>query len=160
MERVLELDVQYTDDVRGMENLPTKAQIKKWVNASLADSIGSAQLTVRITGVQESRHLNEKYRYGKGPTNVLSFPFEQPDWLQPPLLGDLVICADLVAQEAREQGKTNEAHWTHLVVHGVLHLLGLDHETRTQAVVMEEQERVIMAQLGYPDPYAEQIAGC
>ena len=156
----LVLDVQYAEDVRKTESLPTKAQIKKWAVTSLVDSMDSAQLTVRIAGRQESQELNEKYRHKKGPTNVLSFPFEQPDWLQPPLLGDLVICADLVVQEAREQGKVVENHWAHLVMHGVLHLLGFDHETTEQAAVMEGRERVIMARLGYPDPYAENMSGC
>jgi len=160
MERVLVLDVQYADDVRKSENLPTKAQIKKWIIACLVNSMSSAQLTVRIAGMQESQRLNEKYRHKKGPTNVLSFPFEQPDWLQPPLLGDLVICADLVAQEAKEQGKVIEAHWAHLVIHGVVHLLGYDHETTEQARVMEDQERVIMVRLGYLDPYTDNMSRC
>ena len=93
--------------------------------------------------------------FGSGPTNVLSFPFEQPAMVQPPLLGDIVICAPLVVKEAAEQNKDVMAHWTHLVVHGVLHLLGYDHESDRDANVMETLETEIMAELNCPDPYAE-----
>lgn len=116
----------------------------------------AAQLTVRIVGVVEATALNQDYRQSQGPTNVLSFPFDEPFQCQPPLLGDIVICAPRVADEARQQGKSELAHWAHLVVHGVLHLLGYDHLDDEQAEVMEGLEVVVLAQLGYPDPYIEQ----
>ena len=119
-----------------------------------------AQLTVRIVDEAEGTELNERYRHRTGPTNVLSFPFEQPALLQPPLLGDIVLCAPVVAREAAAQGKAPAAHWAHLVVHGVLHLLGHDHEDERQAEEMEALERDILATLGLPDPYAaERAAG-
>ncbi len=150
----LVLDIQYGDEVCGNHGLPDRAQMEKWVKAAIGDGMDGAQLTVRIVGLGESRELNEKYRGKAGATNVLSFPFEQPEWMRPPLLGDLVICADLVKQEAEEQGKSMESHWAHLVIHGVLHLRGFDHETGEQAARMEGREQSVMAGLGYPDPYA------
>jgi probable rRNA maturation factor len=116
----------------------------------------SAQLTVRLVDVAEGATLNQDYRQGQGPTNVLSFPFDEPFKLQPPLLGDVVICAPRVVVEAGEQGKPLLAHWAHLVVHGVLHLLGYDHLDVDQARIMEGLEVLVLAQLGYSDPYNEQ----
>ena len=159
----LEVDVQYAADG---DELPAADAIETWVAAALAgcgagrgDAAG-AQLTVRIVGAAEGTELNERYRHRTGPTNVLSFPFEQPALLQPPLLGDIVLCAPVVAREAAAQGKAPAAHWAHLVVHGVLHLLGHDHEDERQAEEMEALERDILATLGLPDPYAaERAAG-
>ena len=149
------LDIQHADD-SDSPGLPADDDIRRWVAAALAAQAASAQLTVRIVGMAESRQLNEDYRHGEGPTNVLSFPFGEPGLLQPPLLGDVVICAPLVVQEAAEQGKTIEAHWAHLVLHGVLHLLGFDHQTAPQAQEMERREIEILHALAYPDPYQEQ----
>jgi len=116
----------------------------------------AAQLTVRIVGLQEGESLNRDYRQRQGATNVLSFPFAEPFQLQPPLLGDIVVCAPCVVEEAQQQGKPLLAHWAHLVVHGVLHLLGYDHLDDHQAQEMEGLEVLVLAQLGYPDPYNEQ----
>jgi probable rRNA maturation factor len=117
-------------------------------------------LTIRIVGAAESRRLNRTWRGKDKPTNVLSFPAE-PIALsgtqhagESPELGDLAICAPVVAREAREQGKAAQAHWAHMVVHGVLHLLGYDHENDRDAVVMETREAQILAQFGYRNPYA------
>jgi probable rRNA maturation factor len=101
----------------------------------------------------ESRALNERYRGKDRPTNVLSFPAELPEELDIPLLGDIVICAPLVAEEASSQGKPVEAHWAHLVVHGVLHLLGHDHQLESEAREMEALEVELLASLGFPNPY-------
>ena len=116
----------------------------------------AAQLTVRLVDAEEGAELNQEYRHRQGPTNVLSFPFDELFQLQPPLLGDIVICAPQVAAEAREQEKPLLTHWAHLVIHGVLHLLGYDHLDENQALVMEDLEVLILGQLGYPDPYNEQ----
>jgi probable rRNA maturation factor len=122
-------------------------------------------LTIRVVGAAESRRLNRTWRNKDKPTNVLSFPaaplspgtngepprFPAKEFSE---LGDLAICAPVVAREAREQGKSLQAHWAHMVVHGVLHLLGYDHETNRDAEVMEARETKILAQFGYHDPYA------
>jgi len=113
----------------------------------------AAQLTVRIVGADEGAALNREYRGREGATNVLSFPFDEPFMLQPPLLGDIVICAPVLVTQARQQNKSLQSHWTHLVVHGVLHLLGYDHIDEGQARVMETLETDILAELGIADPY-------
>jgi len=118
----------------------------------------AAQLTVRIVDIDEGESLNRTYRSGQSATNVLSFPFDDPFQLAPPLLGDIVICAPVLISEANQQNKDLAAHWAHLVVHGVLHLLGYDHLDDEQASVMEAQEINILALLGYANPYSEQDA--
>lgn len=135
------------------ELLPDDSEIERWVHSALNGKYDNAQLTVRMVGYRESQQLNETYRHCSGPTNVLSFPFEQPDMVQPPLLGDLVICAPLVAKEAYDQGKELSAHWAHMVIHGVLHLIGYDHTSTHEADIMEGLEKKIMKELRYPDPY-------
>jgi probable rRNA maturation factor len=155
----LEVDVQYAvdEDADGAW-LPEVEAIEAWAGAALAGRRDAAQFVVRIVGEEEGTELNERYRARKGPTNVLSFPFEHPDLLDPPLLGDVVICAPLVAREAAEQGKAVQAHWAHLVIHGVLHLIGYDHEEESEAVIMESAERCVLTGLGFPDPYAGETA--
>lgn len=152
------VDIQYASE--GPHPVPAEGEICAWVEAALAGRRDSAQLTVRIVGEEESGRLNETYRRKQGPTNVLSFSFEEPDLLQPPLLGDVVICAAIVAAEARDQGKAPDAHWAHMVVHGVLHLLGYDHENREEARLMEGEEKKVLAALGYPDPYGGEDEQC
>ncbi|MDX9740270.1 MAG: rRNA maturation RNase YbeY [Gammaproteobacteria bacterium] len=155
----LEVDVQYAlDDEKGDAWLPEAEGIEAWAQAALGGRRDAAQFVLRIVGEQEGRELNEHYRARKGPTNVLSFPFEHPDLLDPPLLGDVVICAPVVEREAAEQGKTAQAHWAHLVIHGLLHLIGYDHEEENEAVIMESVERKVLAGLGFPDPYAGETA--
>ncbi len=107
-------------------------------------------MTLRLVDAQEGRTLNREYRGKDYATNVLSFPYE----VEPRLFGDLVVCPEVVAREADEQGKPLAAHYAHLVVHGMLHLQGWDHETKAEAEVMEEKEREILGALGYSDPYA------
>lgn len=145
----LELDVQYAIDLPG---LPTVEQFEAWASAAAPDS-GPAAVVVRIVGATESANLNERYRRTKGPTNVLSFPFEAPPHVETTLLGDLVLCAPVIVREAREQAKCEFSHWAHMVVHGMLHLQGYDHQTELQARAMEALEIEIMGRLGYPNPY-------
>jgi probable rRNA maturation factor len=102
--------------------------------------------------------LNQHYRGKPGPTNVLSFPADLPESLQLPLLGDIVICAPVVAREAVEQGKPAAAHWAHMAVHGALHLLGYDHICETEATEMEDLETAILATLGFPCPYPDTVS--
>nr|WP_260295329.1 rRNA maturation RNase YbeY [Sedimenticola hydrogenitrophicus] len=132
-------------------------QFQAWAEAALHGRLERAELVVRIVDREESRQLNREYRGKDSTTNVLSFPFEAPavvaDDPLGDLLGDLVICAPLVAQEAAEQGKPLEAHWAHLLVHGVLHLLGFDHINDPEAETMEGLEVEILESLGYSDPY-------
>jgi probable rRNA maturation factor len=134
-------------------NIPSDADLTHWGEAALAGRRGAAELVIRIVDVEEMTVLNRDYRDRDGPTNVLSFPFEAPPQVKSDLIGDLVICAPVVAREAQEQGKPSAAHWAHMVVHGVLHLLGQDHMDETGAEAMEGLEREILAGLGYPDPY-------
>lgn len=133
---------------------PEHGDFETWVAAALQGRCTDWELAIRLVDEAESQALNRDYRHKDAPTNVLSFPAELPDGVDLPILGDLVICAPVVAREADDQGKPVTAHWAHLTIHGVLHLLGFDHKTVQEAEVMEDQERRIMAQLGYSDPYA------
>ena len=149
----LTLSLQFADP-RHRDQLP-RHKVARWIRAALA---APAQLAVRIVDEDEGRALNRDYRGKDYATNVLSFPAEVPEGLPKgvkfPLLGDLVICAPVVAREADEQGKALNAHYAHLTVHGVLHLLGWDHEDDKEADAMEQLEREILAELGIADPYA------
>jgi len=142
--RRLDLSVQYALPVEG---LPTRQQIRAWVRAA---EPGAARVTVRFVDREEGQGLNAEYRGKDYATNVLSFPYET----DPILLGDLVLCWPVVADEAKAQGISTETHCAHLIVHGILHLQGWDHETDAEAEEMEAEERDILASLGYPDPYA------
>ena len=137
--------------------IPAAASFRKWVAAALAGRIREADLAIRIVDSEEGRALNRHYRGKDYATNVLSFPAELPEGLPKgvkfPLLGDLVICAPVVAREADAQGKPRNAHYAHLTVHGCLHLLGMDHLDPREAEAMEQLERDILAGLGVPDPY-------
>nr|WP_232221266.1 rRNA maturation RNase YbeY [Pseudidiomarina salinarum] len=137
--------------------MPTEADIELWVGTSLRilEQDESAELTVRIVDETEALELNKTYRQRDYPTNVLSFPFEAPVELPVRLLGDLVVCAPVIEREAAAQGKALSAHWTHMIVHGTLHLLGYDHIDDDEAVVMERLEQRILEALGYADPYAD-----
>ena len=107
-------------------------------------------------GAAESRSLNTRYRGKPAPTNVLSFPMPADgNGKARAMIGDLVVCAPVVAREAREQGKALRAHWAHMVIHGTLHLLGFDHERSSDARRMEGRERELLARLGFPDPYGD-----
>lgn len=138
------------------KGLPAAASVRRWVEAALASQRRAIELAVRYVDSDEGRALNRDYRGKDYATNVLSFPVELPPGVRSPLLGDLVICAPVVALEALGQDKPLAHHHAHLVVHGVLHLLGMDHErSEIEAEAMEARERTILGRLGIPDPYAE-----
>jgi len=147
----LELELQR---VATADAVPSAADFDRWARAALAGQRQQAELVIRVVDAEESAELNRDYRGKEGPTNVLSFPFEAPPPVESDLIGDLVICAPVVAREALEQGKSTAAHWAHMVVHGVLHLLGYDHVDEAEAATMEALEREILDRLGYGDPYA------
>ena len=133
--------------------LPTAEEIEQWATAAVQPQSDEVEMTVRIVDEAESHELNLNYRGKDRPTNVLSFPFECPDEVELPLLGDLVICRQVVEREAQEQDKPLMAHWAHMVVHGSLHLLGYDHFEDDEAEEMESLETQIMTGLGFADPY-------
>ena len=148
----LDLAVSYAIPRRG---LPAAVSFRRWAHAALSTRIKRADLALRIVGEREGRALNRHYRGKDYATNVLSFPADLPPGVKLPILGDIVMCAPVIAREAREQGKDLNAHYAHLTVHGVLHLLGWDHENTPEAEAMEALERQILDSLGFDDPYAE-----
>lgn len=133
-------------------DLPSEQLLQDWVEASLQESYRQLEQTIRIVDEAESHDLNQRYRAKDAPTNVLAFPAES-DFLDYDCLGDLVICAPVVSAEAVAQGKSGEAHWAHLVVHGMLHLQGFDHQNAQQTREMERLEIKILDTLGYTNPY-------
>ncbi|AKR43930.1 rRNA maturation RNase YbeY [Methylophilus sp. TWE2] len=130
------------------ENIPSASQFKRWVRAALRVE---TSLAIRVVDEEEGKQLNASYRGKDYPTNVLTFPLTE----EPLLMGDIVICAPVVAREAKEQGKALLAHYAHMTVHGVLHLHGYDHEIDAQADLMEAMEIAILQKLGFANPYAE-----
>lgn len=140
-------------DASSANFLPAPDQLRRWVEAALRRE--RAEIVIRVVDSEEGAELNEQYRHKPGPTNVLSFPFEPPPGVATDILGDLVICAPVVEQEAAEQGKPLMAHWAHLVVHGVLHLQGFDHVEENEALTMESEEIAILNELGFANPYGE-----
>lgn len=144
----LEVQRQIDDD-----DLPADHLLADWAEAALVERQADVELLIRIVDAAESRQLNREYRGQERPTNVLSFPFEAPAVVSSKLLGDLVICAQVVSNEAQQQGKMVTAHWAHMVVHGVLHLLGHDHQEGQEAIEMERLETQILLGLGFDDPY-------
>ncbi len=151
----LELDVQIAVD-DDEEALPSFKDMETWVLNALNPDVLDAQLTIRLVTMAEMTGLNETYRHRSGPTNVLSFPFAKPELTDPPLLGDIVICSGRVVEEACAQGKPVRNHWAHLIIHGVLHLLGYDHEHEEDATQMESREVEVLAGLGIRDPYSSE----
>ncbi|MGC3893518.1 rRNA maturation RNase YbeY [Pseudomonas urmiensis] len=149
---MLELDLQRATDAAA----PDDAAFRRWCELALRQRSADSEMTIRLVDEAEGRELNHTYRHKDYATNVLSFPADVPDeLLDIPLLGDLVICVPVVEREAAEQGKALEAHWAHLVIHGCLHLLGYDHIEDDEAEEMEALERTLLAELGHPDPYAD-----
>ena len=148
----LRLELQRVCRQRGV---PNRARMEGWARAALHGRRDAAELVIRIVDVDEMRALNRDFRGPDRSTNVLSFPFEAPAPVKTDLIGDLVVCAPVVARQAEEQGKPLAAHWAHMVVHGVLHLVGYDHITDAQAEEMEGLETAILRSLGYPDPYRD-----
>ena len=144
----LELDLQLANE---SIPVPDKNEFEVWVKSAI-ENMDKVNLTIRIVDETESKMLNETYRKKTGATNVLSFPAETREFV-PELLGDIVICAEKVINEAEQQNKNVINHWAHLVIHGVLHLLGYDHINDTDAEVMEAKEIAILKSLGYENPY-------
>ncbi|MCJ8304263.1 rRNA maturation RNase YbeY [Shewanella sp.] len=149
----LDLDLQVATD---NERLPSQEDFELWVRIALRNTMNQAELTIRIVDEAESQTLNSSYRGKDKPTNVLSFPFEAPPEIDIPLLGDLIICAPVVELEAKQQNKSLQAHWAHMVVHGCLHLLGYDHIQDAEAEEMESLETQLVESLGFNNPYKEQ----
>ncbi|MCG9543362.1 rRNA maturation RNase YbeY [Vibrio sp. Isolate33] len=147
----IELDLQIA--VENEQGLPTEQDIQLWLDKTIPQFQENAELTVRIVDTEESHQLNHEYRGKDKPTNVLSFPFEAPPGIELDLLGDLIICRQVVEKEAVEQNKPLLAHWAHMVVHGSLHLLGYDHIEDDEAEEMESLETEIMQAMGFEDPY-------
>ncbi len=146
------VDVQ---NVSNSANLPDSDRIQIWIDAALADYPQDSEIVVRIVDEEESGQLNSQYRHKTGPTNILSFPAELPEGVDLDLLGDLVVCAPVLEREALEQGKKLDDHWAHIVVHGVLHLLGYDHIEDDESAVMEDKEIEILRVLNIRNPYLE-----
>jgi probable rRNA maturation factor len=146
----IEVDVQYATD---WPDLPDQSQLKLWVETTLKDLKKNAELSIRIVDEDEGTQLNERWRKSQGPTNVLSFLHEGESEVAPDLIGDIVICAPVVAREAIEQKKSIHAHWAHMVIHGVLHLSGYDHINQEDADCMENLEIKILDELNYNNPY-------
>ncbi len=148
----LDLEIQFADT--RLQDVISEADLRKWVEAAL---LGPAELTIRIVDAAEGQALNKAYRGKDYATNVLTFAYNEEEELgeDDPTQADIVLCTDVLQREADEQKKTVEEHAAHLVVHGVLHAQGWDHENEDDAEEMEQFERDIMEVLGYPDPYAD-----
>jgi len=144
------IDIQYAMSPAGV---PAEEQLRAWARLALADRADNAELSIRVVDEAEITALNQQYRGKDYPTNVLSFPYEGMPGVDSALLGDIVICAPVVAREAIEQDKPLDAHWAHMVIHGALHLLGYDHHKESEARNMEDHEAQLLARLGYANPY-------
>ncbi len=151
---MIDLDLQIACEEN---DLPTEQQFIDWLTAALKDTKPNAEVTIRLVEEEESQTLNSEYRGKDKPTNVLSFEFDAPPMLELNLLGDLVICKNIIEREAIEQEKTLNDHWAHMVVHGALHLLGMDHIEENEAIEMESLEKNILATLAIDDPYRDDI---
>ena len=145
-----DITVQYALAAPG---LPSEAELTAWAELALQQHARPAELVLRIVDEAEITALNRRYRGKDGPTNVLSFPYEGMAGVPGDLLGDVVICAPVVAAEAARRGTPPAAHWAHLVIHGVLHLLGYDHHGEADALRMEQRESALLTGLGFPDPW-------
>ncbi len=150
-----QVDVAVGYATASRKGVPASASFRRWVEAALkgARRRKATEVSIRIVDADEGQALNLQYRGRDYATNVLSFPADLPPGVNLPLIGDLVICAPVVAREAAEQGKTAAHHWAHMTVHGTLHLLGYDHIDDAEAEAMEALETRILAGLGIPDPY-------
>lgn len=152
----IDLEVQRAIAVAGV---PEDSQFRLWVEAALEGTDKDARLTIRVVDEHEAWQFNRDYRQRDYATNVLSFPAELPESLpaeiREPQIGDLLICAPVVTREAEEQKRPAIDHWAHLTIHGILHLIGYDHEDGDDAVAMESLEKEILAGLGIPDPYRD-----
>lgn len=146
------VEVQFASAANG---LPSESDFMGWTQPLEQFCSEADEMVLRVVDLPEMIALNQTYRSKVGPTNVLSFPYEAVPGVDVPLLGDVVLCAPVVAQEAAEQGKSLSQHWAHLVIHGGLHLLGYDHIQAEEADEMEALEVQLLDQLGIPNPYQE-----
>ena len=136
---LIEIQTVYESD-----DQPSEAQVQHWIDTALEDYPENTEIVIRIVDEEESAELNHQYRMKSGPTNILSFPVEIPEEIELDLLGDLVICAPVLKKEALEQDKALHDHWAHIIIHGVLHLLGYDHIDEDEAEIMEAEEIMIL----------------
>lgn len=150
----LMIDIQ---NASGFNSLPGNELFVKWAELALDEQHKEAEITLRIVDEEEGQELNKAWRKKESATNVLSFPIGEPIEQAPNLLGDIVICAPIVEREAKEQGKDIEAHWAHLIIHGILHLQGYDHESEEEANAMELKEIRILENIGYANPYETEL---
>jgi len=157
---LLTVDISISEDLMsetpesGEDDVPEPALLQAWAQAAYLKDV-PAVASILVTNAAEIKQLNKQYRDQDKPTNVLSFPMESPEEVDLCLLGDIVLCAQVIKQEAHEQSKPEMAHWAHMVVHGMLHLQGYDHVDDDEAEAMEQQEIFILNQLGFDDPYKE-----
>ena len=157
MNTPIEVDYQVAPDVSASIHVPDKQQVIVWVE-SLLTAIGyekAVQVSICVVNKQEIAELNEKYRGKNKATNVLSFPYQSMPGIEVSLLGDIVICAEIVNQEAQQQEKSLQQHWAHMIVHGALHLLGYDHIEESDAQQMESVEIEVLSKFGISNPYGE-----
>lgn len=146
------LDIQIATE---FTDIPSEQQFQTWMDTVLTEPSQNSEILIRLVDKAESAELNQQYRHKPGPTNILSFPFEVPDVIESDLLGDLVICAPLIAEEAQQQQKKPEHHWAHITIHGILHLLGYDHIAEVDAEEMEALEIRFLSTLKIANPYQE-----
>lgn len=137
------------------KQLPSPALFKGWVDAVLQDKSQDSEVVIRIVDEDEMIHFNEQYRDKKGSTNILSFPFEPPEGVESDLLGDLLVCASVIEAEAQQQNKKLKHHWAHMIIHGVLHLIGYNHLEQLEAEEMESLEIKILRSIKIDNPYEE-----
>jgi probable rRNA maturation factor len=140
-----------------MQKIPSESQFKTWVDAVLSDESEGSEVVIRVIDEDEMITFNEQYRNKQGATNILSFPFEVPEGIDSILLGDLLLCAPVIEQEALQQNKMINHHWAHMIVHGILHLLGYDHIDSVGAEEMEAKEIEILKTITIKNPYLEQV---
>ena len=154
---MIEVDYQVGSNVPANVYVPDEQLVTSWIEAVLevVSHDKPVQVSVRIVNKQEITTLNGKYRNMNKTTNVLSFPYEAMPGVELPLLGDIVVCAEVVNEEAQQQGKSLPQHWAHMIVHGALHLLGYDHIDDTEAQQMESVEIKVLSILGFSNPYGE-----
>ena len=146
------------ENVSGIDSIPDEKSMIKWAKLALEKKHKNAEVCLRIVDIDEGQYLNKEWRNKDTATNVLSFPVGETIEQAPNLLGDIVICAPIVEQEAEQQQKDSDAHWAHLIIHGILHLQGYDHMTDEEAAVMENKEIQILKETGYANPYGTESA--
>lgn len=145
----------FFDNASAIDEVPSEDQFSEWINLAAAQAEAQGEINLRLVDAAEIQALNQQFRHHDKPTNVLSFPFEPFPGITYPekMIGDLAMCPEVIAAEAKQQNKNPDAHWAHMCIHGVLHLLGYDHQTETDAKKMEQLEIKLLQQLNYENPY-------